>query len=256
MLGHIKLIRPPLFIMGFIASWALLVKFGLWGTSESLFILLTIGFGNAAFTVWNEICDVEQDKINKPWKPLPSGKVSIYDAKIIARAFMMISVVFLIMLYKYNVLYLCCGLLGYMFGTFYNILKMRGVFGNFSLGATYAIAAFMSTGMSDLIFPVFFAMLSVAHNIMVQLQDYEADKTVKIVTFPQLIKQEYVFISAMILSGTAIIGFYVTYYYLFIVPALLVFLSAYRGKHIESLVRYGARLTLLIAFISMGLEVM
>jgi len=255
MLQYVKLIRPPLFLMGFIASWALLVKFGLWGSFEGFLILVAVGVGNAAFTVYNEIFDIEQDKINKPWKPLPSGQVSLDGAKKIASAFLLFSLSGLVLLWQYNPWYLCYGILGYFFSLVYDVFKVRGAFGNFCLGSAYVMAAYMSTGLTDLKFSIFFGILTVAHNIMVQLQDLEADRRARVVTFPQLMEREWTCATVMILSTISFFGFVYSGYTLFAVASVLVFIAAYIDRHIELLIRYGVRLLLLVAFVLMGLKV-
>jgi len=252
MIEYIKLIRPPLFLLGFIASWALLVKSGLWGSFESLLILLAVGFGNASFTVINEICDIRQDKINKPWKPLPSGKVPVSHAKLIAFTFFIVSYLSLLWLSLYDTMYLIIGLIGYMTSIGYNVLGDRAVFGNTCLGLTYFIAGYMSTGLTDLTFPLAFGLLSVAHNIMVQVQDLEADKRAGVLTFPQLVDSLILSITVFVLGVLSFLMLIQVKQTVFAVAIILILLSVFMKQHIEALVRYGVRLLILVGFILMG----
>jgi len=252
----IKLLRPPLFISGFVASWALLVASGQWGTPTALYILLAVGFGNAGLTVYNEIFDVRQDRINKPHKPLPSGRVSVLTARNIASTFMVISMLFLLLVSMYHGLkYLAAGFVGYIAGVIYNVRGHRALLGNFCLGLTYLIAALLSTGFTMHEFCVAFAILTVAHNVLVQLQDVEADRAVFVKTFPTVYGDDLTQALAMLLSTIAAMLFYYNGYVFFTIPALIVFVCAYVGKWYEYGLRYGVRLLLLVGFILMGLGV-
>ncbi|MFP3208223.1 MAG: UbiA family prenyltransferase [Nitrososphaeria archaeon] len=48
--------------------------------------LLSMMFINAAGNYWNSIYDLEIDRINKPYRPLPSGRLTVREARIIAVA--------------------------------------------------------------------------------------------------------------------------------------------------------------------------
>ncbi|ENN96401.1 (S)-2,3-di-O-geranylgeranylglyceryl phosphate synthase [Methanocaldococcus villosus KIN24-T80] len=60
---------------------------------KAILIFLTIfficGYGN----VINDIYDIEIDKINKPYRPLPSGRVKIFEAKMLSFSFLIIGIV-------------------------------------------------------------------------------------------------------------------------------------------------------------------
>jgi len=252
MIEYIKLIRPPLFLLGFIASWVLLVKSGLWGTPESLLILLAVGFGNGAFVVFNEICDIRQDKINKPWKPLPSGKVPVSHAKLIAFTFYIISLASLLTLSAHDTRYLLFGFFGYVTGAIYNVFGRRDVVGNVCLGSTYAVAGLISTGLTDLAFPLAFGLLTVAHNIMVQVQDLEADRRAGVLTFPQVVRSPILELIVAVLSAVSFMMFLQIEQPVFAVAVILILVSVFMKQHIEALIRRGVRLLMLIGFILMG----
>lgn len=59
-----------------------------------LFPFLAISFGMFGLNILNNIMDVEFDKINKPKRPLPSGKIKISDAKILCVLCFLISLIF------------------------------------------------------------------------------------------------------------------------------------------------------------------
>jgi len=182
--GYIKLIRPPLLVLGFLASYALMRYYGNWGGMKGWLILLAIGFGNTSFNVLNEIADVKQDCINKPWKPLPSGQVSIDGAFMLSVWCFIISAACIAFLgILYDMMYVVLGILGYLFGGIYN-LTQRGIGGNIALALTYGIAAYISSYPHGLLFATAFGITTMAFNIAVQIQDHEADRMAGVITIP------------------------------------------------------------------------
>jgi len=74
LMGYIKVMRPPLTVLGLLASLALVLWSGKPLLYEGLLIILAISLGNTGYTMMNEVVDVDVDAKNKPWKPLPSGQ--------------------------------------------------------------------------------------------------------------------------------------------------------------------------------------
>jgi len=242
--GILKLLRPPLFILGFLAPYAIGKYFG----TLNFDVVLAVGFGNAAFVVFNEIADIEQDRINKPHKPLPSGQVSEKTAIAIACVFFTISFLYLIML-PYE--YVKIGLLGYLVAFIYNVLKVRGLIGNLCLGATYFTAAYMACGFSDIVFPVAFGLLTIGHNAMVQYQDAEADARAKVDTIATVWGKDVCVIVSLIATMIAFYMFLFSDYWCFVAACLTVFLAIILPTKIELFVRYGTRLFMLLGFVMM-----
>jgi len=261
-MSYLKLIRPPLFVLGFLASAALLAQHKIWEEDmlRAGLTMLAIGFGNAAFTVYNEIHDVPQDRINKPWKPLPSGQVSMEGAVFIAKLFTVISVSSVAALaVMYSPSYLLAGIAGYITAYLYNS-GVRDTFGNFCLGLTYFVAAYMSTGFTDALFPLAFGLLTVAHNLLVQLQDMEADRRVGLVTAPIELGVKWTLRLSYILSFLVIIilafaPIGIVPYVLFSVAAVVVGLVTTNPKRIELYLRIIVRGLMVVGFVAMLLEV-
>ncbi|NPA98517.1 MAG: UbiA family prenyltransferase, partial [Crenarchaeota archaeon] len=77
---YVALTRPYTAFIAFLAGWFMGLKyFGLLTIIPAL-IGLTLAFGQVAGQVANQIADVAIDKINKPYRPLPSGRISISEA--------------------------------------------------------------------------------------------------------------------------------------------------------------------------------
>jgi len=183
----IRLFRPPLLILGFLASYAILRWSGgaqSLGFAGSLLLVSAIGFGNLALTTLNEIGDVEVDRINKPEKPLPSGEVSVRVAWVSVAVFALLSLFSLSYLMARDLFY-SIGLVGLLTGLVYNTGR-KDLWGNLCLGATYGVAALMAAYPNPLqmVFSLPFALFTVGHNILVQWQDYEADRLSGLVTTP------------------------------------------------------------------------
>jgi len=180
-IDYLKLLRPPLLFLGMLAPYSLMVYYGKWGTQEAWYILLAIAFGNCAFNVFNEIADRNVDRVLKPWKPIPSGKVDVPSALLIAFLSWIASYYFLLHL---EWTYICLGVLGYLGAFVYNVMQVRCVLGNLALGFTYAVAAYMATYPHGLEFVVPWMLLVMGFNIAVQVQDVEGDRRVGLRTVP------------------------------------------------------------------------
>ncbi|MEM0374251.1 MAG: UbiA family prenyltransferase, partial [Sulfolobales archaeon] len=67
-----------------------------WALDKLQYLILSaaiVGLTSAGGYVINDIYDIEIDKINKPKRPLPSGKVSIKEAWYITIVFFSISII-------------------------------------------------------------------------------------------------------------------------------------------------------------------
>jgi len=158
-----------------------------------------------ALTTLNEIMDMETDRINKPWKPLPSGEVSVKTAWISVMVFASISISSLFALMARDIFY-SIGLIGLLTGLVYNTGR-KDIFGNLCLGITYGVSALMVAYPKtiQMIFAFSFATFTVAYNLLVQLQDYYADKTSGIITAPQQLGKWCIPISGALCSLSTII---------------------------------------------------
>jgi len=80
--AYFKLSRPANLLL---VGTVVLIASTLFQTYPSIWdVLLTIicaTFITAAGNALNDMCDIEIDRINKPNRPLPSGKISIKNAK-------------------------------------------------------------------------------------------------------------------------------------------------------------------------------
>jgi len=263
-MGYIKVMRPPLTILGAVASLALVLWAGKPLLYEGLLIILAIFFGNMGYTMMNEVVDADVDAKNKPWKPIPSGQADFEKALVISSVLIASSFCTVIILtIRYGLFYLV-GILGLVFSHVYNVLR-KDLLGNVCMSGAYGIAALMSLYPKYPLFPVAFALLTFAFNLAVQYQDLEAERTAGVVTAPQQLGGIGTCLLGVALSycsGTlfCLLGMKTGYPPLiaFVISALLSMLSAMsipfvspESKVQEILNRYLARIFLLVGFIWM-----
>jgi len=253
-------------VLGFIAAWGLLK----WSDFSDFFraglIVITLGFGNVSFNILNEIVDREVDKLNKPWKPLPSRAVSLTAAIFLSCFFFSISLASLLALIACYDLFYLIGFLGYLTAFVYNGLQEQGVIGNLCLGLTYGLAALMATypKYPHCFFSLAFGVFAMSYNVMVQWQDFEADKTMNVKTLPtQLGELTFPFSLSLTLINTTLI----TWLYLetlrpflltFLLASILVVFSTWGVRRkdkifVEWLLRRMGRFLLTLGFIWMVL---
>jgi geranylgeranylglycerol-phosphate geranylgeranyltransferase len=266
--AYLKLIRPPLTVLGFLASSALLRWSGRLCSLDGLLVILSIGLANVGWTVANEIVDVEVDRVNKPWKPLPSGRAGMREAILIAKTSIAASLFALIalILATGNPVYLL-GLAGHLSSCCYNVLD-RGLLGNACMGFTYGLAALLSLYPEHLLFAPVFALITISFNLLVQYQDLKAEKTMGRRVAPEQLGEVGTFATATILSIICLILLYVMYVdegyrplLLFMVVSLLIVASAIsiilpipehtKSVVIESCERRLSRFLMIIGFLYM-----
>jgi 4-hydroxybenzoate polyprenyltransferase len=144
---------------------------------------------------------------------------------------------------------------GLALGTVYNVFQFRDLIGNFALAGTYGIAAVMASDFSALLFPVAFMLLTFAHNLMVQIEDMEADRKVGVLTVPIQLGVNWTrAIAFAVASFTAGLFANDLVFVPFVISCVCVAVAAaFANKTvIKVLVRVGARLGMLIGFLVMG----
>lgn len=98
--SYFELARYPLCVISAIITfegWALTLHLFQFDNIAIYFSALVTFFAMASVNISNDLLDVEADAINEPWRPLPSKKVSILEAKILFLVTLIISIAFSIM---------------------------------------------------------------------------------------------------------------------------------------------------------------
>ena len=197
-----------------IAGWGLLVLLVLSGgvqylqllpgVNVGLFLLVLFAAamtGNGVYAI-NAYYDLEADKVNKPNRPLPSGRMTREHAFKYAYALMAtgLSVAVVVSILQSNymmvVLWSIFTVLGIIYSTPPFKLKSRHIFGNICFGTFAGLSYFIglifsgSTGLASypIMFQVYFISLMIVFVggvvTMKDFQDYEGDKKHGAITMP------------------------------------------------------------------------
>lgn len=264
--GYVKVSRPPLLILGFLGSLGLLSWSGTLQAdlAKAVLIVVTVGLVNWSWTLWNEYCDMEVDRVNKPWKPLPSGEVTKKNVWTLAFFLFLWSISCnAVLAFNFGWIYLI-GFLGHLTSFVYNIVR-KDLIGNVCMAFTYGLAAFISLYPNHLLFCFAFALLTLAHNVTNQVQDVKAERTMGITTIPtQLGKMKTYYLTEILLLISLYLFSYmysVTYYEPLLIFAtatlttmlagLSVILEKKAYRLVENLARRLGRLLLIIGFATM-----
>jgi len=270
LLGYLKVCRPPLTLLGFIAPLSLY----LWShkvlDTQGFLVIISIFTGNLGYTLLNEVMDAETDAVNKKWKPIPSGQADLEKVLIASMFLVGFSLASLIVLFLFFSWFYMIGVFGLMFSHVYDVLR-KDLLGNICMSGAYGIAALISLYPNYLEFSLAFFLFTFAFNLAVQYQDLEAEKTVGVVTAPQQLGKTGTYLLGFNLSGLSIVIFIKLFMrtsympLIFFVMASVLCLASVIGvlyvdpesKVQELLNRYLARMSILVGFISMiMLEVM
>jgi len=102
--------------------------------------MLVVALVAAGGYVINDIYDIEIDRINKPYRPLPSGEISIRKAFIITWSTFIIGALFSAILGVYPFILALVTIILLVF--YAKKLKKEGIVGNFVVALTSALSAF------------------------------------------------------------------------------------------------------------------
>jgi geranylgeranylglycerol-phosphate geranylgeranyltransferase len=192
LVGSIKIMRPVNCVMG-----ALTVIIGLLNTRTGIPFnilivniilgILTYYFIAGSGMIINDIYDLEIDKINRPNRPIPSGSVSLAQAKILFLLTYGIGVILSIL----HSLIFSLGFLNILLAVFFGFIgwlyaawgKKQGFFGNLIVSVSFSIGLIYGAVLNSSIIPAyiyfffltsFFLLLS--REIVKGCEDIEGDK--------------------------------------------------------------------------------
>ncbi|MHA2405197.1 MAG: geranylgeranylglycerol-phosphate geranylgeranyltransferase [Candidatus Hermodarchaeia archaeon] len=196
----ITIMRPanPLFgsltaIIGVLTTnYFIIVNFGLirWTIPELLIVLLctalTYIFMAAAGNVVNDIYDLEVDKVNRPNRPLPSGQITIRQAKAWTVILILLSLLFSVFTVPYSFIGIWTVALAALFavvGLVYAAKgKVMGIWGNFTVAISFAFGLFYGALVTYLFIPpvIFVYFITAAsvlqgREIIKGIEDIEGD---------------------------------------------------------------------------------
>ena len=141
----------------------------------------------ASGNIINDIHDIEIDKINKPLRPLPSGKITIKEAN---GLYILLVVISIILSYLVSEVALIIVLISILLLFFYSkYLKRILLVGNitvaFLTGLVFIFGGAVVENPSAAIVPAVFAFLiNLIREIVKDMEDVEGDTKAGVITFP------------------------------------------------------------------------
>ncbi len=185
----IKLIRPVNFFITFISVIvAAIICQPSNAPGLNIFLAaFAASFALASGNIINDINDIETDKINKPFRPLASGKITIREAYGLYILFVFISILFSFLLNEIaSVIVLFSILLLFIYSKY---LKRIPILGNiivaFLTGLVFIFGGVVVNNPVAAIVPAVFAFLiNLIREIVKDMEDVEGDIKTGVITFP------------------------------------------------------------------------
>lgn len=208
LLASIRLLRPNNMIM--IGATALLGFYlggGEWLSWRALFSALAIALVSGAGYTANDLVDLPIDRLNRPTRPLPSGKVTTITAKAQYIIVNLIAVGLGIYLGWSELLFIAILITACLVYSFW--LKLRAPWGNLTVAmltaASLPFGALSARGLGSwLIIPTLLAfLLNLAREIFKDVEDASGDQVMQARTLPLLLGSR----SAMRWGGITLLAF-------------------------------------------------
>lgn len=215
-ISYLNISRP---INVLITFFSIPVAYWIAGGSILLEALLAASSGalvTAGANAINDVFDIEIDRINKPSRPLPSGELSIYDAKRFwfITSFFAILINFFVNAYALLIVVFAIALLYY-----YSFkLKQTVLIGNITVSLMTAMAfiygGVVSENVLRAIIPALFAFfVNLARELIKDIEDIEGDRQKGAVTFAvKYGVRKSIFLSSIILLMLILITIAVALY--------------------------------------------
>ncbi|MFW9778932.1 MAG: geranylgeranylglycerol-phosphate geranylgeranyltransferase [Candidatus Heimdallarchaeota archaeon] len=148
----------------------------LWGIVLGYLTTSLVAVGGYAI---NDVFDIEIDKINMPHRPLPSGYLTLNQAKIYAIILFIIGNLLALMIdVPAFLLAFSAGLMLYMYAAYF---KRAGFLGNIMIGILTAVpfifGGLLTASYETMIFPALFAFLLIAgREVIKDIEDVRGDR--------------------------------------------------------------------------------
>jgi geranylgeranylglycerol-phosphate geranylgeranyltransferase len=182
--------------------------------------------GGAGMVI-NDYFDVEIDKVNRPERPIPSGKISLKSALVY---YFVLNFIALVLVSQTNIYAFVIALISVFVIFFYSYkLKSKGLIGNFVVGFMTGLAFIFGGAIGEnvvlLLFPFIFGLLiNFAREILKDVEDIEGDRIKNLQTFPIVYGEErslkiFTFLIVLTIISTLLpyfLGIYNVFYLLII----------------------------------------
>lgn len=163
-----------------------------------------IAFGN----IYNDLLDVEADRVNKPDRPIPSGKVSPFAAKVACLICIVLTLLLSAIPGTQHLVHLgfFSGILLLLF-LYDKILKKIPLVKNVTVAVLCATPILRAAFLTDAVFEPLYAtagfafLFTLAREILKDLEDANGDLKAGIATFPLIAGQEQAQMLASLIIG-------------------------------------------------------
>ena len=185
----IKLIRPINFLITFV-SVIVAAIICLPGHSMELNVFLaalSASLVMASGNIINDIYDIDIDRVNKPARPLPSGKIKIKNAYGLYLLLILVSIVLSFLVSEMALIIVLISI--FLLFLYSKYLKQIPLVGNISVafltGLVFIFGGVVVENPTAAIVPAIFAfMINLIREIVKDMEDVEGDRKSGIITFP------------------------------------------------------------------------
>ncbi|MDO5849868.1 MAG: UbiA family prenyltransferase [Methanobacteriaceae archaeon] len=247
---YIEILRPGNAIMAAIAVVLMIFvghNYNVPVLVGALLVFIITGAGNAI----NDVYDYKIDAINKPHRPIPSGRISLKNARIYAISLFLVSILisivisYLVNSYWPAVIVVCAAILMYVYASH---LKAMPLIGNIVV-ATLTCFCFIFAGtiiacdtgywfifLVSIYLGLFALFMTLAREIIKDMEDIEGDKADGAKTFPIIMGKKIPSIVSIILIVVTTLMCPILYIYhifnlaymiIMIIPIIMFLYSAY-----------------------------
>jgi len=229
LIHYITILRPLNFLITFLSihlSVIIANKSSAFSVEAFLGALAGSLIGGAGMVI-NDYFDVEIDKVNRPERPIPSGKISFKSALVY---YFVLNFIALVLVSQTNIYAFVIALISVFVIFFYSYkLKSKGLIGNFVVGFMTGLAFIFGGAIGEnvvpLLFPFIFGLLiNFAREILKDVEDIEGDRIKNLQTFPIVYGEEkslkiFTFLIVLTIISTLLpyfLGIYNVFYLLII----------------------------------------
>ncbi|MBI4895508.1 MAG: UbiA family prenyltransferase [Candidatus Aenigmarchaeota archaeon] len=184
-LSYLKITRPFNGVMSMIAVYIAALVAGVVSLSnlvpslQLVFAMLATFFISSFGMVFNDIFDIEIDKINKPKRPLPSGKISLKVANIygVLLAIVGLAFAYFVNFYAFGVAIVATVLLYAYAAKLKKVMLVGNIVVSFLVGLTFIYGGVINFNFLGVIMLAFLAFLAnMAREIYKTCEDVVGDK--------------------------------------------------------------------------------
>jgi|YNPMSStandDraft_1061717.scaffolds.fasta_scaffold00133_21 geranylgeranylglycerol-phosphate geranylgeranyltransferase len=214
---YIIILRPLNFIIAFLTIYVsvIIADKSLAFSIKAIFGSLAGSLIGGAGMVINDYFDFEVDKINRPDRPIPSGKISLKSA---LSYYSILNFIALILVAFTNIYAFLIAFISIIVIFIYSYkLKSKGLIGNFIVGFMTGLAFIFGGAIGENVVPLMLPfvmgmLINFAREVLKDVEDIEGDRTKNLKTFPIVYGEDKAIKIFVILIGITILSTFVPYF--------------------------------------------